>query len=1088
MRAVKAITAFVLSMVLGLSAAAQSRTVSGVVTDKNGEPVTGAAVMISGTTVGAITDIDGNFSLGNVSAAEVTFTVTCLGYKTQTISVPAGQSKVNVLLEEDDYTLEETVVVGYGVQKKVNLTGAITAVGSKELENRTTHSAASMLMGVVPGLNITSSKGNPSAAPAINIRGVTSLTGQSPMVIIDGAEGSLDRVNPSDIESISVVKDAAAAAIYGARGAFGVILVTTKSGSSDEGTAKVNFSGRWGWEQPTTSTDYETRGYWSVYTSNLFSMNANGSIYFDYNDEDMQELLKRVNDVTENPERPWIVEGTYKGKAAYKYYGNYDYWHTLFNDQHPTQQYSVSVSGGNKFVRYYVSGAYDRQTGIIKAEPDVFQKYNLRAKIDFRIGKYANLSNNTTIYNGKYSYLGVGWLDDAIGYSALRMLACVPVKNPNGEWVYSIPYATGGVGNGRHIAYGDKKDINREKRQDISNTTELVIKPHETFWLTANFTYRTMQNFDQHRRTNFVYAGQYIGDAPGTYVSGAGADRLVETYKNTNYLAANAFATYQNTWNDAHHFTAVAGVNLETQKSKGLTADGENFASEILNDFNLQINSAAGTKIYNAVSGGQSEYALLGVFARANYDYRGRYLFEVSGRYDGSSRFAKGHRWGFFPSASAGWRISEEPFFQPAKDVVNNLKLRFSYGSLGNQNVANYAYIQTVNIATFQGYTFDTGSTMGGYSNLSAPNASDLTWETSVQYNLGLDANFLDNRLQMTAEAYIRDTKNMLTAGVALPSVYGADSPKANAADLRTKGIEFSLLWKDQVKIAGHPFGYSIGGNMSYYTSHITKYDNPDKSFAKSYYVGHRFGDIWGFEVDGLFQSDEEAQEYASQVDLSYIATKGKWQAGDPRFVDLDGDGKISLGQNTADDPGDMKVIGNTRPLLQYGVTASLNFMGFDAYVFFQGTGNHYWYPGTEAMRFWGPYSRDEMSYLPKNFLDNVWAPDNQDAYFPRALGDAAMSYYLKYKNTRYLQNARYLRLKNLTVGYTLPQNLTKKIKVDKLRLYFTGENLAYWSPLKKHTLYIDPEDAKDNDNNSRMNNATYPYQKSFMFGIDITF
>jgi len=368
---------------------------------------------------------------------------------------------VTITIEEDSMALEETVVVGYGTQKRVNLTGAITTVDTKELENRTAHSLTNMLQGSVPGLNISTSAGNPGATGSLNIRGVTSINSADPIVLIDGAVGDMSRVNPNDVESISVIKDAAAAAVYGARAAYGVILITTKSGGDSKGKATVRYSGRLGWEEPTTSTDYETRGYWSVYTIDKFWLADGGTKYTTYTEHDMAELLARVNDKTENPERPWVVEDVRNGKKQWVYYANTDWYHELYRDRHPVQQHSASVSGGNKDIKYFLSGSYDRQTGIIKINPDVFRKYNLRAKMDFRINKYMKMSNNTSFYSSEYAYPGVGDVQDAFAYASRHALASFPLKNPDGSWLYATPMIAGSynVANGRHIVFGNNNFI-----------------------------------------------------------------------------------------------------------------------------------------------------------------------------------------------------------------------------------------------------------------------------------------------------------------------------------------------------------------------------------------------------------------------------------------------------------------------------------------------------------------------------------------------------------------------------------------------------------------------------------------------------
>lgn len=1091
MRLIKPIAVSLLLAFGGLiSLYAQSRSVSGKVLDEQQVPIIGAAVIMAGEgSVGSVTDIDGNFAL-TVPSGDVTLNVTCLGYESKAVSVSNTQSMVTIILKEDSMMIDETVVVGYGTQKKVNLTGAITTVASKELENRTSHSLTNMLQGSVPGLNITTSSGTPGASGSINIRGVTSINDAEPIVVIDGAIGDLDRVNPNDVQSISVIKDAAAAAVYGARAAYGVILITTKSGSDKDGKAIVKYSGKFGWEEPTTSTDYETRGYWSVYTVDKFWQADAGKKYTTYTDYDMGQLLARVNDKTEHPDRPWVVEDVRNGKRQWVYYANTDWYHELYKDQHPVQKHSVSISGGNKAVRYFLSASYDKKVGVIKQNPDVYQKYNLRSKLDFDINKWFKMSNNTSYFASSYSFPGVGDVENAFAYAARHALAAFPLKNPDGSWVYTTPMISGNynVANGRHIVYGNDKNFNLDKYNDFQNTTELKFTPVKQFNITANFTYRNYTTSYTNRQTKFDYR-VYPGADIQYYTSGAGEDKLTENIKRYNYLSGNVFATFEETWKDAHHLTVMAGLNAETWANKNVKALGKNLLSEDLNDLNLIAPDVDGN-VLTEVGGGQNAYSLLGVFARVNYDYKGRYLFEASARYDGTSRFAAGSRWGLFPSGSIGWRISEEPFFAPAKKVVNNLKLRASYGSLGNQNVGYYAHLRTISLNYFSNYTFGEGSTKPKYSSLSNPVSSGLTWETTQQSNIGLDMTMFNNRLEFTAEAYIRDTKNMLTDGDALPGVFGADPPKANSADLRTKGYELSLSWRDQFNLAGHPFGYSVRATMSDFRSHITKFDNPTYTFGKSYYEGMRLGDIWGFVVDGLFATDEEAKQYTSEVlDCSYINGRmtGGFLAGDLRFVDLDGDKVLGIGSNTVDKPGDRKILGNSLPSLQYGLTFAFDWLGFDVSAFFQGTGNHYWYPHGFNMNFWGCYSYSYVSFLQRDFIQRCWSEENPDAYFPRPRSYSATGGELSKVNSRYLQNVRYLRFKNLTVGYTLPKKWLDKVRVDKVRIYFTGENLHYWSPLKKNCLYVDPESAFSRSSDVD-NHMSYTWQKTMMFGIDITF
>lgn len=1087
MNILKSVVLFLILLLAGSSMvlSAQNRSISGKVFDTNEEPLIGVTVTIENTTIGAITDIDGAFTL-QVPEGKVVLNVSYVGFVPQKVTVASGQSNVTVRLSEDAVLLNEVVVVGYGKQKKVNLTGAVASVGGEELENRVTKSLSSMLQGTVAGLNVTTSSGVPGSSASINVRGITSIHESEPLVLIDGAVGDIDRVNPNDVESISVIKDASAAAIYGARAAFGVILVTTKSGAAKDGKATVRYSGRFGWQAPTTSTDYETTGYWSVYTINQFWQANSGTLYVDYTDQDMQELWNRVNDKTEHPDRPWVVEDVRNGRNQWVYYGNYDWWHSLYRDNRPMQQHNVSISGGKDDVKYFVSGSYDKQTGILRENPDIYRKYNLRSKIDFRINEWLTMSNNTSFYSSQYSYLDDGDVENTLAYSARHALACFPQKNPDGSWLYSTPYLNYKVANGRHILLGENSHRNVERSTDFTNTTRLVYAPIRELSFTGDFTYRQYQSRNT-SRSNVMYYREYPDGELLSYATGAGANRLDEAVNTNQYYSTNIFGTYDDTFNQAHHLSVVGGMNYEAWKNKNISAYGENLVSTDLDDLDLVGQNAEGATI-TGVGGGQNEYALLGIFGRINYDYKSRYLFEVSGRYDGTSRFASGSRWGFFPSASAGWRISEESFFQPVRQWIDNLKVRGSFGSLGNQNISSYySFARLISISSL-GYTFGEGSVLPKYSSLSAPIASGMTWETAQQWDFGFDLTMLGNRLNLTVDGYIRDTKDMLTDGVDLPGVYGADLPDMNAADLRTKGYEITLNWRDRLTLGNKPFEYSVGLNLSDYKSVITKYDNENKTFAKDYYEGMEIGEIWGYVTDGLFQTDEEAKAYAEKVVLSYVlkGQTGGWQAGDVKFVDLDGDGKVGIGSNNVDNPGDRKILGNSLPSFSYGISASAQWNGFDVSAFFQGTGNHYWYPAGQSMPFWGPYSYPYLSFLQKDFLADVWTAENTDAYFPRAMAYSASSGVLSNVNDRYLQNLRYLRFKNLTVGYTLPQSWTGKARIESVRIYFTGENLCYWSPLKKHSRYVDPEAAIDRSD--AYNNAYYPWQKSFLFGIDVTF
>ena len=1075
------IMCFILSLI-SLCAFAQDggRTITGTVQDAKGNPLVGAVVMQPGSSNGAVTDADGAFSIEVSGGGTVTLEVSILGYVTKSFSLPEKQDVLKAFLSEDALLMDEAVVVGYGTQKKVNLTGAISTVEASELANRATSTLGHMLQGSVPGLNVTMSSGRPGNSPSVNIRGMNSINGGSPLILIDGVEGSLDRVNPNDVESISVIKDASSSAVYGARASFGVILVTTKTGNNTDGKAKLSYSGKFGFTAPTTSTDYETRGYYSVYVNDLFMYNYNGSKYSHYTDADMEQLWARRNDKVEDPSRPWVIIDQRNGRDEYVYYANTDWYHYLFQDIKPTQTHNISFSGGNDRVKYYVSGSYYDEEGQFRENTDKFTRIDFRSKISFDVTDWLNVSNNTSYFKSWYSYPGSSGVDTAFSLMTVHALASYPTRNPDGSSLYiTSGSSSGNVMDGMLTALDKGLHKNNDDRDQISTTTEVTVTPFKGLEIKGNFTYTFYDYRAYNRFVNTTYS-TYPGVIEELTTGSRFTDKLQEISNTHTFMQTNVYATYSKTFAEKHNLKVMAGFNWETKRLKDIRSEGYYLLSETLNDLNLVGVDAEGNKRME-VSGGQNEYAIAGVFARVNYDYKGKYLFEASGRYDGTSRFARASRWGFFPSASVGWKISEENFFSPVKDWFNYLKLRYSFGRLGNQQVGYYDYIREVNISD-QTYLFG-GSSLPIVANISAPVAGDLTWEVAQHQNVGVDMAFFNNRLAFTAEAYIRDTKDMLTDGIALPSVYGASSPKMNTADLRTSGYELSLSWKDMFMLAGRPFQYNVGFNFSDYTTVITKYDNPEYSFAMDYYEGMRVGDIWGYRTGGLFASDAEAAAY--DVDQSSVngGQKDGPLGGDLKFLDLDGDKIISIGANSVKDPGDREIIGNSEPRFNYGINLGFSWCNFDVSIFIQGIGRMDWYPPSNCMAFWGPYARPYASLIPKDFHTMYWTEDNPDAYYPRPRGYIALgdNRALTVANDRYLQNIGYCRLKNVTIGYSLPQKWMKKIKADGIRIYFTGENLAYLSGLKSD--YIDPELAMTGGEL-----RVYPWQKTFIFGIDINF
>ena len=1071
---------------------ARNNSIRGKVTDASGEPVPGAGVFIKGTTKGTSTDFDGNYTIEAKPGETLLFS--SLGY--QDVEAVVGRSSViNIQLADDSEMLEDAVVVGYGTIKKANLTGAVSVVKAENLKDRSALDVAHMLQGSVPGLNVTSSSGRPGQAASLNIRGRNSINGGNPLVLIDGVEGDLQYINPADVESVSVIKDAAAAAIYGAKGSAGVILVTTKNGSTDkDGKATVTYSGRYGFTAPTASTDWETRGYYSVYLSNLFLRAYSGENLYNYSDDDMVELWNRRNDKVEDPSRPWVViSQDQSGKDIYNYYANTDWWHVLYNDIKPTTSHTITASGATKHANYLISGGYSSEQGMFKMKPDVYDRYNLRVKVGFDVTDWLRIGNNLSYFNSSYFYPGRGGINNSLYGASAHAPASYPAYNPDNTNLYRTRYNGNVLMDGLMMSLTNG-DGNTDKVDNISNTFDVTITPLKGLTIKGDFTYAL--HFT--RYTNRTMPGEY-SQYPGVIetisTGSAFENKLTETVNSNTHKTYNLYGTYDHSWNDIHNLKVMAGVNYEARHYKDIDAIGYNLYSYDLDDLNLTGVDDEGEKRME-VAGGQNEIRTAGYFTRINYDYKGKYLLEMNGRYDGSSRFLRGSRWVFSPSVSLGWRVSEEPFFAPLKTWWDNLKVRGSFGQLGNQQMSDYyPAIRTISTASTSSYLL--GGPRPSLATISAPVSSGLTWERSIQKNIGLDMTFLKGRLDFSGEAYIRDTKDMLTAGEVLPSTYGySTAPKENVADLRTKGYEFSIGWKDTFTLAGKPFHYNASFMLSDYVSHITRFNNKDKFFAKDYWVGQKYGEIWGYHIEGLFPSDEAAAAWTvdqSKVNAIINASTGTinpitgtpgLRAGDLMYSDLDGNGRIDQGEGRVGNSGDYRIIGNSQPRYNYGVNLGASWNGFDLSVFIQGIGHMDWYPQMEVRQFWSLYARPFCTFIPKDFQNEYWTEENPDAYFPRPRGYVAgvkAGRELTETNDRYLQNIGYLRLKNLTFGYTIPEKVSKKAGIERLRIYFTGENLFYYCP-GLHSKYIDPEMAQTNGNL-----RIYPWQKTIMFGVDIT-
>ena len=730
------------------------RSISGRVTDASGQGIPGVGIIVKGTTLGVITTDDGSFALQNVSDGS-TIVVSCMGYVGQEFRIISTKSVYNVVLSEDEMLLDDVVVVGYGTQKKEHLTGAVAQVTAKELENRPVANLGQALQGMVPNLKVTVSSGKPGAGASFQIRGTGSPNGGSPLILVDGVESYPDRINSNDIVSISVLKDAASSAIYGAKAAFGVILITTKNGRKNQ-KATISYDGYFAFSSSTTSTDYETRGYYSAGIADFFMESGRGVRYTNYTDADYKALWERRNDKTENPERPWVTIENRFGRQSYVYLANFDWFNYLYNLSRPTTDHNISISGGSDKMTYLISGRYYSQEGVQKLGDDGYKSFNIRSNISIDVRPWLEVKNTTRMFSGRYTFSGVDGESTNWRRPGMHCLASFVPMNPDGTSVAytSLTYSSTHFPSDGWVAMMQQGGTGGHNlTQEMATKFDFIFKIHKNLKVQADFGYKKGYLRNDYREMDVKYS-KYPGEVETMTTNYS--DSYREVVYDQNLYTANAFANYKNDWN-GHNLEITAGFNYETRRHRDLKAKREDLLTKELSDFNLAVGEVS------ELTGGRDERATAGIFYRAAYNYKGRYLFEVDGRYDGSSKFPRGDRFGFFPSFSLGYRISEEKFFEPLRNVVDNLKLRASYGTLGNQDVGSYDYIQSINTQKVMGnYTFDKVSG-AEYAYADNPVSGALTWEKVIHKNVGLDLSMLSSRLNLSFDAYIRDVKGILT-------------------------------------------------------------------------------------------------------------------------------------------------------------------------------------------------------------------------------------------------------------------------------------------------------------------------------------
>ena len=1041
------------------NAVQQGTVCKGVVKDATGETVIGATVVVKGTTNGTVTGIDGDFQLSNVERGAV-IRISFIGY--QTVEVTWQGTPLQVTLKDDTQALDEVVVVGYGTQKKVNVTGAVGMVDSKVLAARPVTNVSQALQGTVPGLNFTvgSEGGALDGSMSFNIRGTGTIgdgSGSSPLVLIDGIEGSLNSLNPNDVESVSVLKDAASASIYGARAAFGVILVQTKKGKA--GKARVNYGVNVRFSDAVsvpemmdsyTFARYFNRAAENVGAAAVFSADALQRI------QDYQAgKLTTVCTINENTGR-W---NNYGGANA-----NTDWFKEFYDDWVPSQEHNVSISGGSEKIQYTLSGSFLDQNGLLRHGDDNLQRYTVNSNITANVTDWFKVSYSTKWTRENFER--PSYLTGLFFHNIARRWPTCPAYDPNGypmDGMEILQLEDGGK-------QRNEKDLNTQQLQ-------LIFEPIKNWTIHLEGALRT-NNTRQHWEVLPIYAHDVAGnpfavswDGGGSYA--AGASRVNEYSYKENYYSTNIYTDYFKQFDSGHYFKVMVGFNSELYKTANLTGQKNTLISNSVPMLNTATESPT-------TSGGYAHNGVAGFFGRINYSYKDRYMVEVNGRYDGSSRFIGDKRWGFFPSFSLGWNIAREDFFAgiAEKARIDMLKLRGSWGQLGNTNTndAWYPFYQTMPQGS--NYNWLVNGVRPNYASLPGIVSSLKTWETIETWDIGLDWAFFNNRLTGSFDYFVRWTYDMIGPAPELPSILGATPPKINNADMKSYGFEFELGWRDQIG----DFSYGAKFTLADDQQKITSYPNENLKLSEAYYPGMMLGEIWGYETVGIAQTQEEMDAHLAKVDQSSLGSK--WGAGDIMYADLDGNGVISNADNTRDNPGDRKIIGNKTPRFKYGVTLDAAWKGIDFRIFFQGVAKRdYWMNGPY---FWGANGTGEWQAA--GFVEHwdFWRPEgdplgaNTDAYYPRVLKNDSRNMKVQ---SRYLQNAAYCRIKNLQVGYTLPKAWTDKAGMSSVRVYISGDNLFTFSHMSK---IFDPEalESTYDANNGKL----YPLQRTISVGLNVNF
>lgn len=1025
--------------------------IRGKVTDGKGLPLPDATVKVKGTSIAVSTDLNGDFKLQNLGPDAV-LVISFVGYETQEV-VAANRTSITIQLKEETQGLGEVVIVGYGVQKKANVTGAVDVISNKQIENRQAPTVSQLLQGQSPALSFSTNNFGfqPGAELNINIRGNGSLNGGSPYVLIDGIPGDMNRINPQDIASISILKDAAASAIYGARAPYGVILITTRSGNTNE-KVSVNYSG-----SITVATPQRLPSMLNSHTHARVQNEAGvaGSGGRVYSNETIDRIIAYQKGDVEYLKALTVPGAVYfetvpmtNGTWGINNFGNANYdWFDEYYGSGVNQKHDLSVQGGSKATSYYLSGGFTDQEGVLNYGKDNFSRINILGKLQTALAPWWDLKYQPRFMksNRVFPAMDKQGEYDLIFHQVARTLPTNAKYDAFGNYMIQskIPW----------VADGGTDDIETtENWQNIF--TE--IRPLKNWKINADLAYQTVNRFRSQKEFTVF---EVLPDRSSIPSANTVPSNIRQYHYNNTYWTYNIYSSYDLRLKDKHNFKLLAGTQFELNKTKGLDVYKTNLLVQGVPS--LQTSSGEASAVETL-----QHWSTQGYFSRLNYDFDGRYLFEANIRKDGTSRFREGNRWGTFPSFSAGWNVSNEKFWQPLSDAVNAFKIRGSWGTLGNQNVDSYQDLSLIPLLSRPvNWIFGYGQVRGiGYTdapNLVSPN---LTWETATAKNLGIDMTFFNNRLQATVDLFERQTDDMIGPAEAQPGVLGTALPKANNSTFRTRGWEASIRWNQKL---GKKSSYFVNLNVYDARSFVTKYTNPTGTLAgNTWYAGKEQGEIWGYQANDLYRTQAEISAHQSGTNLSFIHA-GTWRTGDVKYEDINGDGKVNNGSNTLADPGDMKIIGNSNPRYQFGISAGVTWKQFDFSMLWNGTAKRDFFFGPDENIYWGFRNFGQSSIFPEHLdyfrdqpgdkysgLHEGDANLNTGAFWPRPYANVAENNKNRQPSTRYLQDGSFLRLQNLQIGYRILPSLSNKLKLQNIRAYLSAENLVTITRLPKG---IDP-------------------------------